>query len=90
MNEISLAENKLLDLESEITVSKFGKTSFKKPDLYDQFNLIDQATYTKAHKARFNQDPAVEHLNRYTDILPCKYTVIQTYCLTTYFIRHFL
>ncbi len=57
--------------EEQIPVSKFA-AELKKRNFDDEFSLLDQATYQKPHKARFNKDPEVQHLNRYTDILPCK------------------
>ena len=66
-----LVKNNLLSLESEIPESQLIKEAGKR-DLNEEFQILEQLTYLKTHEERFNKDPSVQHLNRYSDILPCK------------------
>lgn len=72
-------QNNLGALEAEIKASNFAKEAGKR-DLDQEFSILEQVTYLKTHKERFNKDPEVQHLNRYCDILPCtlgiSYTLI--------------
>jgi hypothetical protein len=70
-------QNNLGALEAEIKVSNFTKEAGKR-DLDKEFSILEQVTYLKTHKERFNTDPEVQHLNRYCDILPCTVYVAHT------------
>ena len=58
-------------LESLIKVSEFAKELARRK-LTQEYSVLGQATFLEWHQKRLNRDPAVESLNRYTDILPCK------------------
>ena len=66
-----MVKNKLEGLEKPIKVSEFAKQAGKR-EFEEEFNILEQVTYLPSHRDRFNKDPAVQSLNRYCDILPCK------------------
>ena len=68
----SLKKNDLLQLEAEIALSQF-ESERKKREIYEEFSILEKITFLKEHQKRLNEDPLVQHLNRYIDILPCTY-----------------
>jgi len=58
-------------LESLIKVSEFVKELTRRK-LTQEYSVLGQVTFLEWHQMRVNRDPAVESLNRYSDILPCK------------------
>ena len=71
MSYYRVKKREVLALENGMTLSRFvSKGPLMNP--LEEFDFLDEITYLKTHKSRFFVNKDVLHLNRYTDILPCK------------------